>query len=313
MNTLRTRGARTSAFDYTSSRAVKKRRLLAGVRCHERFYNLLTRGSQQINAGRPGAAAARPLVRALGTAVDCRREILKTGVICEIDLGPRRPDCVIYVRRASPVPHLLFLVELKSCLHTRDMATRTKALQRLEGLGQLRDARACLGRLTPPGPEPLLICPVLIFVAQKGLRILAVQRLPTVAASVHFDRLLRVLLGRSCYHVRTAPGSPLDARSQRSGARGVAQPAKPAAAPKLPSVPRSRSNPRSAGPRRSLAGQRRAARPKVRGAGSHGTAGGKHFDHRSGSNNAAGRAGRGRFKNRRGPGSRAGGRALPAN
>ncbi|QCT05814.1 UL24 [Suid alphaherpesvirus 1] len=139
-------------------------RFRAGIRCHNRFYERLRRDPSAYGESLFGLP----------------RETLKKASLTlafEVNLGVRRPDCVCVVRLGVG-PHLCFVIELKTCRFPRNLNTPSKRGQRHEGLCQLRDSARLLAAAVPPGGEEITLVPLLVFVAQRSMRVLDVTRLP---------------------------------------------------------------------------------------------------------------------------------------
>ncbi|AFI33173.1 nuclear protein UL24 [Equid alphaherpesvirus 8] len=110
-------------------------------------------------------------------------ETLKTALgvslAFEVNLGQRRPDCVCTVQfgKGSDAKGVCILIELKTCRFSKNMNTASKNLQRKGGIRQLHDSCRLLARTLPPGSGEIVLAPVLVFIAQRGMRVLRVTRL----------------------------------------------------------------------------------------------------------------------------------------
>ncbi|AAC59554.1 nuclear protein UL24 [Equid alphaherpesvirus 4] len=159
-------------------RLTARSRLRAGIRCHNRFYNAMVQDLASAKKNGVYGARLAPLFSELVPA-----ETLKTAMgvslAFEVNLGQRRPDCVCTVQfgHGSDAKGVCILIELKTCRFSKNMNTASKNLQRKGGMRQLHDSCRLLAKTLPPGSGEILLAPVLVFVAQRGMRVLRVTRL----------------------------------------------------------------------------------------------------------------------------------------
>ncbi|AVT50756.1 nuclear protein UL24 [Cervid alphaherpesvirus 2] len=194
----------------------RRARLRAGIRCHSRFYEALARDV------RAAAGAPRPrqrLARLLGEfgAPAAFKRIVGVSVSFEVNLRSRRPDCVCLLRLAAEggaARAVCLIVELKTCRFAANMNTPSKLDQRSGGLRQLRDAARLVRDLAPPGPDQIMLAPVLVFVAQRGMRVLKVTRLPAQTIASNAPRLEAIIAGLA-EHVPFASAGGRGARRQQ--------------------------------------------------------------------------------------------------
>ncbi|AVT50621.1 nuclear protein UL24 [Cervid alphaherpesvirus 3] len=220
----------------------RRARLRAGIRCHGRFYEAL---ACDVRAALGARRPRQRLARLLGEfgAPEVFKRVVGVSVSFEVNLRSRRPDCVCLLRlaEAGRTRAVCLIVELKTCRFSANMNTPGKVDQRLGGLRQLRDSARLVRDLAPPGPDPVVLAPVLVFVAQRGMRVLRVTRLPaqTIASSaarleaiiaglaehVPFARTRARRAGRSPRGRRREAGRPQEGRPRE----GRPQPLPPAA------------------------------------------------------------------------------------
>ncbi|AII81691.1 ORF37 [Equid alphaherpesvirus 1] len=159
-------------------RLTARSRLRAGIRCHNRFYNAMVQ--DLASAKRNGVYGERlaPLFSELVPA-ETLKTALGVSLAFEVNLGQRRPDCVCTVQfgKGSDAKGVCILIELKTCRFSKNMNTASKNLQRKGGMRQLHDSCRLLARTLPPGSGEIVLAPVLVFVTQRGMRVLRVTRL----------------------------------------------------------------------------------------------------------------------------------------
>ncbi|QOL71479.1 UL24 [anatid alphaherpesvirus 1] len=181
------------------------RRLKAGVRCHNRFYGALANDLNKFrsNGGSPSKLIVRLFehtlsLRTLKTAFDVR-------LTFEVNLGRRRPDCICMIKtgEAETADVICIILELKTCKFVKNMTTGSKQQQTWTGIRQLMESAILLERIMPPGCSQFLICPLLVFVAQRGLDILRITRFAHRRVSSNFAALSASIAGLSEYHIPT--------------------------------------------------------------------------------------------------------------
>lgn len=105
---------------------------------------------------------------------------MSATIMFEVDMGDRRPDCICILDRVvaagAPRESVCLIVELKTCRFSRAMLTNSKKNQYATGLRQLRDSAKLICDLAVPGADFVRIVPVLVFVAQRGMRIIDVKK-----------------------------------------------------------------------------------------------------------------------------------------
>ncbi|QPI70147.1 nuclear protein UL24 [Equid herpesvirus 6] len=204
-------------------RLTARSRLRAGIRCHNRFYGALARDLAA--AKRSGVYGERlaPLFSELVSA-ETLKAARGVSLAFEVNLGRRRPDCVCTVQLdpGADSRGVCILIELKTCRFSKNMNTASKNLQRKGGLRQLNDSCRLLAGTLPPGRGEIVLAPVLVFVAQRGMRVLRVTRL----APRRVRGNVAVLAGTISRLAEYAP--PVAARAARpAGRRRTPPPAAP--------------------------------------------------------------------------------------
>nr|AHM96072.1 nuclear protein UL24 [Papiine alphaherpesvirus 2] len=227
----------------------RRRILLAGVRSHVRFYGALAREIREFNATR----VCGTLLALLNKSLQGRSVFQATRVtlICEVDLGARRPDCLCVFEFANDATlgGVCVIIELKTCRFISSGETASKREQRATGLSQLRDSVKLVQALAAPGHRTIYLCPVLLFVSQKTLRVSRATRLMPQRITGDVVATVRTLQGLSTYAVPVAaaatrrgrPGGARRPRVRRRG-RGGAVPPVPAK-PATPEQPAARASP----------------------------------------------------------------------
>ncbi|ARS01810.1 nuclear protein UL24 [Macacine alphaherpesvirus 3] len=228
---------------------IERRRILqAGVRSHVRFYGALAREIREFNATR----VCGTLLALLNKSLQGRSVFQATRVtlICEVDLGARRPDCLCVFEFGNDVTlgGVCVIIELKTCKFISSGDTASKREQRATGLSQLRDSVKLVRAIAPPGHRTIYLCPVLLFVSQKTLRVSRVTRLLPQKLTGDVAATVRALQGLSTYAV------PLEQTTRRVGRSGARRPRARRRARAKP-VP-------AAGPRDPPAAAERAATPE---------------------------------------------------
>ncbi|ASW27083.1 nuclear protein UL24 [Beluga whale alphaherpesvirus 1] len=233
------------------TRRADERRLLAGTRCHNRFYRML---AADANAARRTGALSSRLTRVLGAGAppSSGNPFADLSLHFEVNLGRRRPDCVGLFRAgdAAGVQGVCVVVELKTCRYSGNMNTDSKRAQRASGLGQLRDSVALLRTASPVGVEAVSIAPVLVFVSQRGLGVLRVTRLPPQVVRTDVTRLRALIGSLAEYTPITRPRAP----RKKEGAREPTRRRPAAFPPPLPPPPAEASPPPAADPLGAIAG-----------------------------------------------------------
>ncbi|AQM74744.1 nuclear protein UL24 [Bovine alphaherpesvirus 5] len=231
----------------------RRARLRAGVRCHGRFYEAL---ACDVRAA-VGAQKPRPrLARLLGEfgAPEAFKRVVGVSLSFEVNLQSRRPDCVCLLRLADAgrARAVCLIVELKTCRFSANMNTPSKMDQRAGGLRQLRDAARLVRDLAPPGPDPVVLAPVLVFVSQRGMRVLKVTRLPAQTIASNAPRLEAIIAGRAEYvpfaraRPRRAGRSPPGSRRETGRPRPRPQARRRKGRPRPPPPPSPSQSPFSA-------------------------------------------------------------------
>ncbi|UVC67276.1 nuclear protein UL24 [Human alphaherpesvirus 1] len=203
----------------TRSLVERRRVLMAGVRSHTRFYKALAEEVREFHATK----ICGTLLTLLSGSLQGRSvfEATRVTLICEVDLGPRRPDCICVSESANDktARGLWAIIELKTCKYISSGDTASKREQRATGMKQLRHSLKLLQSLAPPGDKIVYLCPVLVFVAQRTLRVSRVTRLVPQKVSGNITAVVRMLQSLSTYTV------PMEPRTQRARHRcgGVAR------------------------------------------------------------------------------------------
>lgn len=177
----------------------RRARLRAGIRCHSRFYEALACDARAA----VGAQKLRPrLAQLLGKfgAPEVFKQVVGVSLSFEVNLQSRRPDCVCLLRvaEAGHARAVCLIVELKTCRFSTNMNTPSKMDQRLGGCGSCA-TRPGLCAISPPGPDPVVLAPVLVFVSQRGMRVLRVTRLPAQTIASNAARLEAIIAGLAEY------------------------------------------------------------------------------------------------------------------
>ncbi|AAG27209.1 unknown [Cercopithecine alphaherpesvirus 9] len=153
-----------------------QKRFRQGQRCHGRFYSVLQ--SDVDNFKRCNKQVFNPKLPKIFKYISKMNvtEIVNIYVIFEVNLGRRRPDCIILMETKieNNLKLICLIIELKSCRFTSNMNTITKKFQFFEGARQLTDSLSLIQETTPVGHNEILLQPMLIFISQKGLRIVRV-------------------------------------------------------------------------------------------------------------------------------------------
>nr|BCB65320.1 nuclear protein UL24-like protein [Walrus alphaherpesvirus 1] len=160
-----------------SKQQTVRTRLRAGIRCHNRFYSILMR---DLKLASQNGVYSDCLSHLFGDLVPA--DVLKRAggvyLAFEVNLGQRRPDCVCTIHLERESKGLCFLIELKTCRFSKDMNTASKTTQQRGGLKQLNDSVGLITKILPPGNGELILVPMLVFIAQRGMRILKITSLP---------------------------------------------------------------------------------------------------------------------------------------
>ncbi|ARS02918.1 nuclear protein UL24 [Macacine alphaherpesvirus 1] len=225
----------------------RRRILMAGVRSHVRFYGALAREIWEFNATR----VCGTLLALLNKSLQGRSifQAARVTLICEVDLGARRPDCLCVFEFANDATlgGVCVIIELKTCKFISSGDTASKREQRATGLSQLRDSVKLVQALAPPGHRTIYLCPVLLFVSQKTLRVSRVTRLLPQKITGDVAATVRTLQGLSTYAV------PLESVAKRGGRSGSRRPRArrrargKAASPPGPAIPRAPDRPTTPG------------------------------------------------------------------
>uniref|UniRef100_A0AAU0K6S5 Protein UL24/UL76 n=1 Tax=Anatid alphaherpesvirus 2 TaxID=3080522 RepID=A0AAU0K6S5_9ALPH len=220
-----------------SAQLARKRRLAAGVRCHNKFYSALVReltgggcaAKRRAAAGRRARRAdgdakksgpARPLLSSIllkAVSPGELRSATDVRLLFEVNLGRRRPDCICMMKLKGGDGNargVCAILELKTCRFVRNMATASKIQQAKTGLRQLIESVGLVAANAPPGMDDVVVCPLLVFVSRRGLAVLRVTRLKTR----HVRTDLRAL-GESL--AAAAEYRPPSVGSAASGAKNV--------------------------------------------------------------------------------------------
>lgn len=196
---------------------------MAGVRSHTRFYKALAEEVREFHATK----ICGTLLTLLSGSLQGRSvfEATRVTLICEVDLGPRRPDCICVFEFANDktLGGVCVIIELKTCKYISSGDTASKREQRATGMKQLRHSLKLLQSLAPPGDKIVYLCPVLVFVAQRTLRVSRVTRLVPQKVSGNITAVVRMLQSLSTYTVPMEPRTQRARRRRRGGAaRGSA-------------------------------------------------------------------------------------------
>lgn len=207
----------------TSSLTERRRVLLAGVRSHTRFYKAFAREVREFNATR----ICGTLLTLMSGSLQGRSlfEATRVTLICEVDLGPRRPDCICVFEFANDktLGGVCVILELKTCKSISSGDTASKREQRTTGMKQLRHSLKLLQSLAPPGDKVVYLCPILVFVAQRTLRVSRVTRLVPQKISGNITAAVRMLQSLSTYAVPPEPQT----RQSRRRVAATARPQRP--------------------------------------------------------------------------------------
>ncbi|SCO83559.1 nuclear protein UL24 [Spheniscid alphaherpesvirus 1] len=197
----RSRDCSHVSIETTTKREVR-RRLGAGVRCHNRFYAALTEDMTML---RSGGEPTELVNRVFGTTlpISVLKEADDVVLAFEVNLGRRRPDCVCMIRTRTTDDEaevLCVLLELKTCRFSGNMRTVSKRQQKVIGMQQLVESTRLMERIMPSGTNRTLICPILVFVAQRGLSVLTVSRLNQRLILSNFTAFSVTITGLAEYH-----------------------------------------------------------------------------------------------------------------
>ncbi|QBN85143.1 nuclear protein UL24-like protein [Phocid alphaherpesvirus 1] len=170
-------------------RQTVRTRLRAGIRCHNRFYSILMRDLKLASQNGVYSDCLSHLFGDL-VPVDVLKKAGGVYLAFEVNLGQRRPDCVCTIHLEGESKSLCFLIELKTCRFSKDMNTASKTNQQRGGLKQLNDSVSLITKILPPGNGKLILVPLLVFVAQRGMRVLKVTSLPHKILSSNIKTLV---------------------------------------------------------------------------------------------------------------------------
>ncbi|AIU39381.1 nuclear protein UL24 [Testudinid alphaherpesvirus 3] len=177
----------------TSGRSLRSR-FNAGIRCHNRFFQVLANAVYGLRNGFRGNGC-KQLNQLLSGLIETHhptRDIYGTLPLFEVTLGGRRADFIL-LTESREEKKICILGELKTCKHVGNMTTPSKANQRLEGLAQLRDGTRYIRSIITHGTDRIVLCPTLLFAAQKDLRIVSVCRIGTTELVGSFRNLRQLL------------------------------------------------------------------------------------------------------------------------
>ncbi|AFR32466.1 nuclear protein UL24 [Leporid alphaherpesvirus 4] len=205
--------------------------LLAGMRSHVKFYKAFDDDVRAFNT----SGMCGPILQLMERSLQGQSifDAAQASLICEVNLGSRRPDCICvldFSDRAG-LGGVCVIVELKTCRYVSATETARKREQRETGMSQLRDSVKLIRDLVAPGSRPIYLCPVLIFVTQKTLRVIRITRLAPRMVHGDVKNTVMTLKGLSTYTVPSA-AAPRPASKKRSGKpKRAAHRAKASAAP----------------------------------------------------------------------------------
>ncbi|AAG14215.1 UL24 [Gallid alphaherpesvirus 2] len=193
---------------HVNTNVLRKRRLAAGVRCHDRFYKRLYAeamclGSQVYDW--PGRSFAKIFGKVM--VLDVFKQLTDFRLVFEVNLERRRPDCICMFKLPRDLwevgcDGVCVILELKTCKFSRNLKTRSKHEQRLTGIKQLLDSKSLIGQIAPQGSDCIVICPMLVFVARRKLSVLHVMCLKKRHIVTDFHRLCSILATASDYKAR---------------------------------------------------------------------------------------------------------------
>lgn len=135
---------------------------------------------------------------------------LTTHIMFEVNMGARRPDCVcLFTMPPASLSDadeariaICLVLELKTCRFSTNMATESKKNQFRTGFSQLRDSTKLIAAQGPAGSETLRIVPLLIFVAQRGMRVLDKKKFRQRTVTMNVELLRLNLISVSAYTKR---------------------------------------------------------------------------------------------------------------
>nr|AAG30063.1 UL24 [Meleagrid alphaherpesvirus 1] len=180
--------------------------LKAGVRGHNRFYKKLA--AENFDQSSAGNTVGRTLQKILSKILPS--ELLKGAsafrLAFEVDLGRRRPDCICMFTLSGGLlvegcNNVCVIIELKTCRFYRNLKTASKNEQRATGTKQLLESKTLIERMAPKGSDHTIICPVLVFVARRGLVVIRSTPLKKKAICTDFHRLASMMYLRSEYRL----------------------------------------------------------------------------------------------------------------
>ncbi|BAP00703.1 nuclear protein UL24 [Pteropodid alphaherpesvirus 1] len=189
----------------TTSVVDRRKILRAGERSHTRFYAVLAKEVREFNETK----ICGRLLMMMSKSLQGRSmfEARRVSLICEVDLGARRPDCICIFEFSNPDSGggVCIILELKTCRFISSGETASKREQRATGMHQLRDSLKLLQPLAPPGNQDIYLCPILVFIAQKTLRVSRVTRLVPLKIAGDISAMNRALASLSTYTVPIKP------------------------------------------------------------------------------------------------------------
>ncbi|ALL26067.1 nuclear protein UL24 [Canid alphaherpesvirus 1] len=196
-----------------NQRQTIRTRLCAGIRCHNRFYSVLTRDVKL--ASQNGIYSDR-LSLLFGDLIpaDILKRAGSVNLAFEVNLGQRRPDCVCTINLEHESMGLCILIELKTCRFSKNMNTASKTTQQRGGLKQLNDSVSLITKILPPGDGKVVLIPLLVFIAQRGMNILKVTSLPHKQLSSNIKTLAANLTKLAEYIPK--PAKPVKGSNNRN-------------------------------------------------------------------------------------------------
>ncbi|AEB97315.1 nuclear protein UL24 [Gallid alphaherpesvirus 1] len=187
----RSKTAHHRKFSRRQLRPSLRARLNAGIRCHNRFYRALVRSLEEVFEGGGDGRLAYTIIP------QCKPAGGKIVVMFEVNLGLRKPDCICLLETQHEMKCIV--IELKTCRFSKSLMTESKLRQGYTGTLQLRDSARLLENLAVPGTEKVKILSLLVFVAQRGMNILAVKTVGETVINVSSELFFVTLATRSQY------------------------------------------------------------------------------------------------------------------
>lgn len=190
---------------WNNSSYLRRNRLNAGIRCHNRFYQSMANAVHWLKGGFDGRRLAHSQFKRLLFGIIETDKLLHDSAsvtpLFEIELGFRRADFILLIDIPGEVK-ICLLVELKTCASRANKNSSIRALQYKEGLAQLRDTSRYIKGSISNGSDHIVIHPVLLFLSQKDLKIISITRVGATSLRGSFRNLSCHLIAHSTVNIK---------------------------------------------------------------------------------------------------------------